>query len=83
MSIKPKPLNSVMKGSMETMTKTIQQLRDEFEEMTTNKHFYLDRMKNGEYQKITTFQLWAGYWECAVANKIIVGKDADIKSINK
>lgn len=62
--------------------KTLQDLRTEFEKMAKSKMFYLDRIANGEYHKMTTFMLWSGYWECAVNNKIITGQDAKIESLN-
>ncbi len=67
----------------EESVKTLQELRLEFEKMAQRCMFYLDRMDNGEYHKMTTFHLWAGYWECAVKNNIIGGDDALIENINK
>ena len=66
-----------------TTMKTLKQLRTDFEEMASPKHFDIERGKfTGEYKSGSTFCMWAGYWECAVKNKIITGNDADIKNIH-
>jgi hypothetical protein len=67
------------------MTKTLIELREEFEEMAVNCMFDIERNSNGEYENTgrNTFMLWAGYWECARINGIIIGKDAEFKNANK
>lgn len=60
--------------------KTLSQLREEFEDMAARCMFDLTRSeKTGEYirSRGQTFCLWAGYWECAKKNGVIVGADAD------
>ena len=63
-------------------TKTINELRAEFENMAMNNMFGITRNDQGEYIG-TTFCLWAGYWECAKINGIITGEDALFKNMNK
>jgi len=62
--------------------KTITELRQEFERMAMSCKFSIKRNGHGEYQG-STFCLWAGYWECAKNNGIIIGDDADYKNSNK
>ena len=65
------------------MCKTLAELRADFETMARNCMFILDRnKKHGEYNSMPTFSLWAGYWECARLNKIIIGDDADFKNMH-
>lgn len=64
-------------------TKTIKQLRDEFERKAEFCMFDLRRNeKSGEYLSMPTFNFWAGYWECAKENGVIVGGDADFRNRN-
>lgn len=63
-------------------TKTLAELRREFEHMAKNNMFGIGRTETGEYIG-TTFCLWAGYWECAKINGIIVGEDAIWDNANK
>ncbi len=63
--------------------KTLQTLRREFENMAIRCMFSIKRSpKTGEYFG-STFILWAGYWECAVANDIICEEDKDIERMLK
>lgn len=65
--------------------KTLPQLRDEFEEMAARCMFDTTRSeKTGEYTLSggQTFCLWAGYWECARKNGVIVGDDADHRNMH-
>ena len=55
-------------------TKTLDELRKEFEHMAKSSMFDIERNSSGEY-KGHTHTLWAGYWECAKANGIITGDD--------
>lgn len=66
-------------ASMEV--KTLVKLREEFEHMAKSSMFSIKRNKHGEYMG-TTFCLWAGYWECAKINGIILGEDADVLKMN-
>ena len=66
-------------------TKTLAELRAEFEDMAKNCMFDIERLPNGCYKDIgrNTFMLWAGYWQCAKINGIITGEEAEIKNMNK
>ena len=59
--------------------KTLAELRKEFEYMAVRCMFGIERKDNGEYSGSggQTFILWAGYWECARKNGVIVGVDAE------
>jgi hypothetical protein len=66
-------------------TKTLDELRAEFEDMASFCMFDIKRLPNGEYQNNgrSTFVLWGGYFQCAKINGIITGEDAEIKNMNK
>lgn len=67
-------------------TKTLTELRKEFEEMAINKMYDITPIhcKQGEpYRNPHTFQLWCGYFTCAVNNGIITGEDANPKNATK
>lgn len=59
--------------------KTLGELRVDFEEMAQRCFFDISRNSNGEYigSRGQTFILWAGYWECARKNGVIIGDDAE------
>jgi len=62
--------------------KTLAELRAEFENMAMSSKFIIDRNKHGEYPAKATYFLWAGYWECAVKNKILVGAEANFRNMH-
>ncbi|MBC2746214.1 MAG: hypothetical protein HF975_04260 [ANME-2 cluster archaeon] len=50
----------------------VAKLRKKFEYMAHRKMYMMHRSeRSGEYTSSPTFNLWAGYWECAVENGII------------
>ena len=55
---------------------TIDDLRNDFEEVAQFCHFDTRRLANGEYKGSSTFVFWAGFWECARRNGLITGDDA-------
>jgi hypothetical protein len=59
--------------------KTLADLRAEFEHMAVSSMFGIERSMSGEYigSRGQTFILWAGYWECAKSNGILIGEDAN------
>ena len=57
----------------------LDELRAQFEEMAESSMFSINRNTAGEYTGLT-FYLWAGYWECAVKNGIIKGREAEFKA---
>lgn len=63
--------------------KLLSELRKEFEVMARSKYFYLDRNNIGEYSNINTFLLWGGYWECAIANNLLLENQRDPLDMNK
>ncbi len=65
------------------MVISLTELRQQFEKMAKSSMFIIDRLPNGEYQNRgrSTFLLWAGYWECAVKNGIVVGDDRKIENM--
>jgi hypothetical protein len=60
-------------------TLTLSALRIQFEVMAMTCKFDIKRNEKGEYPSDgrNTWMLWAGYFECAATNGIIVGDDAD------
>jgi len=50
--------------------------------MAMSSKFIIDRNKHGEYPAKATYFLWAGYWECAVKNEILVGAEADFRNMH-
>ena len=65
-----------------TAIKSIDEVRNDFEDMAARCMFGLSRRDNGEYTG-TTFILWVGYWECAVKNGVLRGDDALSKNMHK
>lgn len=63
-------------------SKSLDDLRNDFEDMAARCMFGLSRRDNGEY-KGNTFILWAGYWECAVKNGVLRGDDALRRNMHK
>lgn len=63
-------------------TKSIGEFRAEFEDSARSCMFDVSRRDSGEY-KNATFFFWAGYWDCAIKNGVLVGKDADFNNKDK
>jgi hypothetical protein len=64
-------------------TKTLAELRAEFEKMAIEKMYMLGREVCGVYDSPVTQQFWCGYWQCAKKYGVIVGKDANVQNMNK